>query len=119
MNILAICSTLVGFLIRAMALRATNKVVKEFWRIIKPMKLVKKGIYKHIRHPMYLGSILSCFGISLLLTKNIGVSIMFVVVLTNFLLARIDQEEQMLVFNYGVEYIEYMKRTKMLIPFVF
>jgi len=89
------------------------------WRIINPHNLVKTGIYSLVRHPMYLGGILDYSGLCLLLTRNIGTTIVLLIVLFNFILDRIDREEQFLILMFGQEYLDYMNKVKMLIPFIF
>lgn len=110
---------LIGISVRLFALKELKEGINaSFWRIVTPKKIVKTGLYKHIRHPMYLGSFFSYFGIALLLTQHLGISIMFLLILINFLFTRIDQEEQFLITKFGKEYIEYMEETKMILPYI-
>jgi protein-S-isoprenylcysteine O-methyltransferase Ste14 len=81
-------------------------------------QLVTSGIYKYIRHPIYLGSI------TLFTSIGIAVGSLFVtlVVFLCWLLMlkdRIDLEERLLTEKFGEEYSEYKKRTKKLIPFLY
>ena len=110
--ILIIC----GYLLRIYVLRAHN-ATKPLC-IKKPEKLLKKGIYGRIRHPMYLGSLIMFLGLALLLT-DVKTALLCWYIVYNFILARILQEEQLLIYSFGEEYIEYMKKTKRLIPFIF
>jgi protein-S-isoprenylcysteine O-methyltransferase Ste14 len=80
-------------------------------------KLIKTGMYKYIRHPMYL--VLILFGISqmLFLPNKIGIlPILFIIPL--FLYFRIKGEEKMLLNTFGEEYKQYIKESKMIIPFI-
>ena len=80
-------------------------------------KLIKTGMYKYIRHPMYL--VLILFGISqmLFLPNKIGIlPILFISPL--FLYFRIKGEEKMLLNTFGEEYKQYIKESKMIIPFI-
>lgn len=88
------------------------------WRIQKPNSLVKTGIYQNIRHPLYLGELIGYFGLSLILTNSIGISIMLFITILKFFLDRIDREENFLCSIYGQEYVEYFKKSWMLIPHV-
>jgi protein-S-isoprenylcysteine O-methyltransferase len=83
----------------------------------KGQRLVKTGPYRFVRHPGYLGFILSILGSGLALSSIIG--ILCVVPVTLFLFWRIRYEERMLVKEFGKEYNQYMKETKQLVPFVF
>ena len=86
-------------------------------QIVKEHKLVKDGLYKHIRHPLYLGEILRNFGFVLFFSSLFG--ILLVAVSVVFLLFRIRMEERMLIGVFGEEYKEYMRNTKRLIPYLF
>lgn len=79
--------------------------------------LITTGLFKYIRHPLYLSLILLGFGI---LAKNAGL-IQWIFSLINFfsmiLTAKVEEKEMILKF--GDDYKEYMKKTKMFIPFIF
>jgi protein-S-isoprenylcysteine O-methyltransferase Ste14 len=79
--------------------------------------LVKAGIYKYIRHPMYSSLLFLCLGT---LFKNISVitillaaSIIIFLVLT----AKVEEKENIIFF--GHPYEDYMKKTRMFIPYIF
>ena len=79
-------------------------------------KLIVKGPYKFIRHPMYT----SVLGISFYLIMN-DINyfriIIFTILLVNFLF-KLDYEEKILISKFP-EYSEYKKTTKKLIPFLY
>ena len=80
-----------------------------------PIKLVKTGLYKYIRHPIYTGCILTYLGYSLLQNAILCISIitpLFIIIL--FLKAK--QEERDLVNEFKDEYIEYKKSVGMFLP---
>jgi protein-S-isoprenylcysteine O-methyltransferase Ste14 len=81
-------------------------------------QLITSGIYKYIRHQIYLGSII--------LFASIGIAIgSLVVTLIIFLLwsilmwDRINLEEKLLTEKFGDEYIKYKNGTKKLIPYLY
>jgi protein-S-isoprenylcysteine O-methyltransferase Ste14 len=79
--------------------------------------LVKEGIYKYIRHPMY-GSLLflalgAMFKYVSIVTVLLAVSASIFVIFT----ARTEEKENIKFF--GPEYENYIKETRMFIPFVF
>ena len=79
--------------------------------------LVKNGVYKYIRHPMYSSLLFLCLGA---LLKNISVySLLLVVFITVFLVLTAKTEEKENINFFGVSYSEYMKSTKMFVPFIF
>jgi protein-S-isoprenylcysteine O-methyltransferase Ste14 len=81
-------------------------------------KLKTTGIYKLVRHPSYTGSLLSFLGLGLALGNWVSILIIFLPVLAAFLY-RINIEEKVLLNNFKGEYLEYKKRTKKLIPYLF
>ncbi|MFX0124203.1 MAG: methyltransferase family protein [Candidatus Hodarchaeota archaeon] len=81
-------------------------------------QLITNGVYRFIRHPMYLGFLFIFFGYSLALGSifmTIAICIFFFFIFKN----RIDLEEKMLISEFGNKYIDYMKRTSKLIPFLY
>lgn len=86
-------------------------------QIVKGHRLVRDGLYKHVRHPIYLGETLRNLGIVLILTSIYGV--LLVAVASAFLLLRIGIEEKMLLEVFGQEYREYQRNTKRMIPYVY
>ena len=86
-------------------------------QIIKDHQLLRDGIYKHIRHPLYLGKILRNLGIAVLLSSFYGVLI--IGLSSFFLLIRIEIEEKMLILTFGKSYKEYKKKTTKLIPYLY
>jgi protein-S-isoprenylcysteine O-methyltransferase Ste14 len=93
-----------------------NISMESWWRIIPPKKIIKTGLYKYIRHPIYLSNILLSFGLVWFLC-GIKISSVFTYLYLQFVMDRIDREEQMLTFMFGDEYLGYLKNTPMLIPF--
>lgn len=79
-------------------------------------QLYTAGIYKFIRHPMYL-SIFMFFSPIMLLTINLYSWLIFAV-LTITLLAKIHFEEKLLQQKFP-KYADYKKNSKKLIPFIF
>jgi len=76
--------------------------------------VAKKGLYRYIRHPQYLGLALWGVGMSILWPRFIvllSLSIMFVLY---YYLAK-DEERRMLT-AFGESYAQYMKTTGMFIP---
>lgn len=86
-------------------------------KIVEDQRLVTEGVYRHVRHPLYLGEISRNFGFCLILSSLYGFLLMAVGNLV--LLFRIEIEERMLVQEFGREYEEYRKNTKKLIPYIY
>ena len=77
-------------------------------------RLVTSGVYGVIRHPSYLGLLISSLGWGLAFRSWIGV--LLAALLVPPLLARIKAEEKLLQSQFGAEYDAYRGRTSRLIP---
>ena len=86
-------------------------------RIIKDQHLLNNGIYKHIRHPSYLGEILRNLGITIFFSSFYG--LLIIGLSSFFLIIRIEIEEKMLISVFGKYYKEYKKKTMKLIPYIY
>ncbi len=77
--------------------------------------LVKTGIYKCIRHPMYtqiwLWVVAQTFVVSNYIAGFSGILVWSVVYFS-----RVKSEEEMMIRKFGAEYIEYMKVTGAIMP---
>ena len=95
----------------------SNQFSTMFLKINNNHQLVTRGPFKHIRHPMYTGFILQGIGIGLLSFSIYGS--IFLMIGLAFYFPRIQIEENMLIKKFGNEYIEYQKKTKKFIPFIY
>jgi len=78
-------------------------------------KLVTGGVFRYIRHPMYLAHFL--WGIAqLLLIENWIAGPASLVVFLPLYLLRVGKEERLMLKEFGDEYLSYMKRTGRLFP---
>ncbi len=77
----------------------------------KPKKLVKYGIFKFIRNPIYLGDLLIVVGLSLFFQTLIGIIIfiLFFLILDKIV---IPIEERILEETFKNEYVEYKRNVK-------
>jgi len=82
----------------------------------KTTTLVTDGIYRYIRHPMYVSLFLLCWGFFFKQPSLAGG--VLAVVASLFLLATSRVEEKENLGYFGETYREYMKRTKMFVPFI-
>jgi protein-S-isoprenylcysteine O-methyltransferase Ste14 len=79
--------------------------------------LVTTGVYRIIRHPSYLGFLVSSLGWGLAFRSGVGV--LLTALMIPILLARIRAEERLLRDEFGAEYEAYRARTSRLIPGIF
>lgn len=83
----------------------------------KTTKLVDTGIFHYIRHPLYSSLIFLTWGI---LLKNPEFQLITIAVLSSlflYLTAIFDEKECIIFF--GEKYLNYRKKTKMFVPFLF
>jgi len=78
---------------------------------------VTTGPYRLVRHPGYLGFILSVMGIALALGSLAALACEIIAV--GFILWRIRREEAMLAERFGEEYRQYARKTRRLVPFIY
>ena len=79
-------------------------------------ELVTSGIYTYVRHPMYLSVLVSMFGVAVIYFTYYEF-VLFIMLLVT-LLVKLFYEESLWKCH-SPDYIEYLQRTKRLIPFVF
>lgn len=80
-------------------------------------ELVTDGLYRVIRHPSYLGLLLTVIGWSLVFRSGPGVLVSLLLVPP--LVARMNSEEALLESEFGERYARYRHRTWRLVPFVY
>ena len=78
--------------------------------------LVRDGIYRRVRHPIYLGAFFFAFGVAFWRMNLTAVVLGGVLVV--FMNAKANREEAWLVEKFP-EYIAYRKKSKKFIPFLF
>jgi len=78
-------------------------------------KLIKDGVYKYIRHPMYTQLLLWNILQGILLS-NYFVEFFGILTMIIFYFSRINSEEELMIEEFGEEYIKYMENTGRLFP---
>lgn len=103
----------VTFLINHFDLFGLRQVWKHFRREkYVPLKFVTPGPYKLVRHPLYVGWLLAFW-----CTPHMTVAhLAFAVLTTAYILIAIRLEERDLVMIHGTDYVEYRRKTPMLVP---
>ena len=85
--------------------------------IEKTTELVTTGVYQFILHPFYSSLLFLGWGI---LLKNISlIGMVLALIITVLLIVTARKEESENHHYFGEKYHEYMKRTKMFLPFIF
>lgn len=110
--------TWLGMFLRYWAICTLGPFFRTVIIVLKDQPIIKTGPYKWIRHPSYMGAILIFSGLAITLGNLIGLIIVNVLVSTGYYL-RIIIEEQVLLSSFGQEYMDYIKETKKLVPFIY
>ena len=90
---------------------SSSLVIKEGHR------LISRGVYRFVRHPIYLGALLKCLGIPVFVSSWYGAFAW--VALIPFVLWRVRNEEELLTEQFGDEYRAYKTTTNKLVPFLY
>ncbi len=78
-------------------------------------RLITRGVYRQIRHPMYSALVLYALGHALVIPNWVAGSSNLIAFVVLFAL-RVSAEEKMMVDEFGAEYAAYSARTKRLVP---
>jgi len=79
--------------------------------------LIKEGPYKYVRNPMYLADLLLYGGFAIAFGAWFSFAFTLLALLP-MLLGRIKIEEKILSEKFGIEYKEWVKSTKRILPFI-
>lgn len=106
-----------GVTIRLLAVATLKKQFTLKVSIVEKHELVETGMYRIIRHPAYLGHLVSLLGIGLVLGNWIGLAALVLLPLVG-IAYRIHIEECALLGYFGLAYQAYARRTKKLLPWI-
>ena len=106
---------ILGIVIRWAAIRTLGRYFTGKVLIQPGHQLVRKGLYRYVRHPAYTGSLLAHAGLGLSFSNWLTLGLSFV----PFVIAvwyRMRVEDAALQKALGVPYLDYSKEVKRLIP---
>ncbi|SIQ06996.1 Protein-S-isoprenylcysteine O-methyltransferase Ste14 [Chryseobacterium sp. RU37D] len=109
---------LIGIIVRLIIIRSLGKYFTVDVTIKQDHKMKKEGFYRYMRHPSYTFSLLTSLGLGLYLNNWLSLILAFIPPFIAFSY-RIKIEEKALIEQFGDEYLEYRRKTKKLIPFVY
>lgn len=114
---IGIALMLAGIAFRQWAIAVLGRYFSGVIGVQKEQKVVDTGPYRWIRHPSYTGALIFYIGMGSAaqswIATLIGIAIFGIVYGV-----RIFLEEKVLISELGSSYVEYMKRTKRVIPFI-
>lgn len=85
--------------------------------IEKTTELVTEGVYRYIRHPLYSSLLFGAWGVFFKRPSWPGLLLAVITIFFLTMTAKIEEAENVRFF--GAAYRNYMKQTKMFIPFLF
>ena len=109
---------ILGIIFRLVAVKQLGKFFTVDVTIRENHELLQTGLYKVLRHPSYTGSLLSFLGFGLSLNNWLSLAVVFLPTLFA-MINRINIEEKVLTEQFGKQYLDYIAKTKRLIPFVY
>ena len=106
---------LVGIAIRWSAIHTLGRYFTGKVLVQPGQQLIREGLYKHVRHPAYAGSLLAHAGLGLSFANwfTVGFSVIPFLVAVWY---RMRVEDAALHETFGVAYLDYAKHAKRLIP---
>jgi protein-S-isoprenylcysteine O-methyltransferase len=107
-----------GILIRSVAIAQLGRFHTPNVAVLVDHEVVDRGLYRHIRHPSYLGALIAFLGFGLALGNWLGLLVIMLLALIVYLY-RIHEEEAALHAALGERYAGYCRRTKRLIPGIY
>jgi protein-S-isoprenylcysteine O-methyltransferase Ste14 len=107
-----------GTALRWAAVRALWSYFTVNVSILEGQRVVRRGLYRVVRHPSYTGLLLRYLGLGLAFANWLSAALVFLPLLCATLY-RIRVEEAALREHFGEEYLAYARDTKRLVPGIF
>jgi protein-S-isoprenylcysteine O-methyltransferase Ste14 len=114
---LGIIVMIIGIMLRQWSIAILGRYFSGTIGTQEGQKVVDKGPYRLVRHPSYTGILLTLVGLGLAL-QSLGAVLLIILVFVCTFGYRIHIEEKLLIKELGNEYVQYMKKTKKLIPYL-
>lgn len=105
---------LVGLSVRIAAMLQLGARFSPLVALQRTHALETRGLYSLVRHPGYLGALLTCLGVSVAFGS--GLALPLPVLMLSAQMARVRREEALLGAHFGEAWTEYVRRTGALLP---
>jgi protein-S-isoprenylcysteine O-methyltransferase Ste14 len=115
-NVLGLTIFVLGLTVAIVAAFTLKRSYSSSLVIREGHRLVTHGLYRVVRHPIYLGVLVAISGVPVYASSVKGALVL--ALLVPLILLRIRMEEGLLAEHFGDEYCAYRARTRKLIPFV-
>jgi protein-S-isoprenylcysteine O-methyltransferase Ste14 len=106
-----------GFLLMHFSEMALGRQFSVEVQVQHQHRLITDGLYRHLRHPRYLGVLLFMPGIALTFRSWFG--LLLALAMAGVLAWRIHDEETLMQREFGADWSAYAARTRRVIPFVY
>ena len=116
-NIVGLAMLVIGLTVAFVAVGTLGRFYASTLMIRQDHRLITHGVYRLVRHPIYLGVLVVIFGVPAYASSLNGFLVMSVLI--PIILNRIRIEERLLTEEFGNAYREYQETTKKLIPFIY
>jgi protein-S-isoprenylcysteine O-methyltransferase len=107
-----------GIAIRSVAIAQLGRFHTPNVAVLADHEVMDRGLYRHVRHPSYLGALIAFLGFGLALGNWLSLLVIMPLALIVYLY-RIHEEEAVLRTALGERYASYCRRTKRLIPGIY
>jgi len=108
---------IVGAVLTVWSYSLLGRQLSEHVRVLPDHEVIEKGPYRYVRHPGYLGQIVTFIGLGLVLQSWLAL-LVILIVHGSLLAYRIHIEESFMIAEVGFPYENYVKRTRRLVPFI-
>jgi len=115
---LGLAVLLAGSALRRYCFRTLGRYFTGNVKVQADQPVIQEGLYRFVRHPSYTGGMLMYLGTGLALTNWLSTLIVVGMGIVTYSY-RVRVEENALASSIGAPYVEYMRRTKRFVPFVF
>lgn len=118
LKIIALFIYALGMVLRYYSLILLGKNFSRNVEVSENQELVSKGIYKYLRHPLYLGLFLLVIAIPLYV-GNIALFLISIPIMFKAIDIRIKEEEKTMEVIIGARYLDWKKNRYKFIPFLY